>query len=538
MAKSFDIAGVPVGDEHPVFIVAELSANHAGKRDIALKTIETAAKLGANAIKIQTYTPDTLTLKSNAPHFVVKTNNEWAGRTLHDLYAEAMTPWEWHAELKACAESHGIPLFSTPFDPTAVELLEELGCAAHKIASFEIVDLPLVETVARRGKPMIISTGMASLGEIEAAVRTCRAVGNDRLALLRCVSSYPAQPEHMNLQSFGALKSFGTIVGLSDHTRDHTVAIASVALGARIIEKHFILDRAMGGPDAFFSLEPDDLKGLIAAVRATEKAMGAPRFGVSADEKASVAFRRSLFVARDVKEGETLTIDDVRSVRPAFGIAPEHLPFVLGKKASRALKMGDPLAWDMVGGPPERPAISIRAATADDSPALLAWRNDPETRKQSLQTGVVSESDHQAWLARALSSADRKLFIASSGNALVGTLRLDRMANVTDVLGSVDHRRARRAREEARERDARRARRARKSPRREDARGAHSREQRRERELVQARGVLRVRRAHVRGRAVARVRAPHRPVRQIGHPWGPQPRTVTSVATPRRCGNR
>ncbi len=424
--KSFDIAGIPVGDGHPVFIVAELSANHAGKRDVALRTIETAAKLGANAIKIQTYTPDTLTLKSDKPWFVVRTKNEWAGRTLHDLYAEAMTPWEWHAELKACAESCGIPLFSTPFDPTALELLEQIGCAAHKIASFEIVDLPLVETVARRGKPMIISTGMASLGEIEAAVRTCRDVGNERLALLRCVSSYPAQPEHMNLQSFAALKSFGTVVGLSDHTRDNTVAIASVALGARIIEKHFILDRSVGGPDAFFSLEPDELESLVKAVRATERAMGAPRFGVSQDEKASVAFRRSLFVARDVEAGEVLTIDDVRSVRPAHGIGPENLPAVLGRTAARRLEMGTPFAWDMVGGAPDRPSVELRAATADDAPQLLAWRNDPETRKQSVSTDVVAEASHKEWLARSLASSDRRLYIALQAGAEVGTVRLDR----------------------------------------------------------------------------------------------------------------
>lgn len=423
---SFEIAGVPVGDEHPVFLVAELSANHAGNRDVALKTIERAAKVGANAIKIQTYTPDTLTLKSDAPWFVVRTKNEWAGRTLHDLYAEAMTPWEWHAELKACAESFGIPLFSTPFDPTALELLEHLGCAAHKIASFEIVDLPLVETVARRQKPVIISTGMASLGEIEAAVRTCRDVGNHRLALLRCVSSYPARPEHMNLQSLAALKAFGTVVGLSDHTRDHTVAVASVALGARIIEKHFILDRAVGGPDAFFSLEPDEFAGLVKAVRETERAMGPPRFGVSEDERASATFRRSLFVARDVAAGATLTIDDVRSVRPAHGIAPEHLPTVLSKTAARALRGGTPLSWDMVGGAPWGPKVELRPASPDDAPVLLAWRNDPETCRQSATSTPVDESTHRAWLAASLSSADRRLYVALHDGVACGTVRMDR----------------------------------------------------------------------------------------------------------------
>jgi pseudaminic acid synthase len=428
---SFEIAGVPIGDDHPVFIVAELSANHAGKRDVALKTIETAAKLGANAIKIQTYTPDTLTLKSDAEPFVVRTDNAWAGRTLHDLYAEAMTPWEWHAELKACAESCGIPLFSTPFDHTAVEYLEQLGVPAHKVASFEIVDLPLVEHIARRGKPMIISTGMATLGEIEAAVSTCRAAGNHRLALLRCVSCYPARPDAMNLESFTALKSFGTVVGLSDHTRDNTVAVASVALGAKIIEKHFILDRALGGPDSFFSLEPEELRSLIETVRAAERALGKPRFGVSDDEKKSATFRRSLFVARDVTEGAILTRHDVRSVRPAHGLAPSQLPSVLGRRATRALTMGTPLSWDMVGALPPRPSIDLRPATRDDGPLLLAWRNDPETRRASGSTSVVSEPEHLAWLTKSLASPDRALFIAQHAGTTVGTLRLDRAGEST-----------------------------------------------------------------------------------------------------------
>ena len=426
MTQEFEIAGVWVGRGHPVFIIAELSANHGGKLDVALRTIETAAKLGANAIKIQTYTPDTLTLKSGAEHFVVKTKNEWAGRTLHDLYAEAMTPWEWHAELKACAEACGIPLFSTPFDPTAVEFLEQLNVPAHKIASFELVDLALVEHVARRGKPMILSTGMASLGEIEAAVATCRAVGNDRLALLRCVSAYPARPEAMNLQSFEVLKGFGTIIGLSDHTKDSTVAIASVALGAKIIEKHFILDRTMGGPDAFFSLEPDDLAALVKSVRAAEAALGAPRFGVSSDEAASAAFRRSLFVARDVPAGAVLTADDVRSVRPAHGLPALHLPEVLGRTATRALAMGTPLAWDMVGAAPELPAVELRPATTDDGPSLLSWRNDAATRRASGSQAEVTASEHRAWLAESLARGGRALFVAFQDTTRVGTTRLDR----------------------------------------------------------------------------------------------------------------
>ena len=431
--SSFQIGDVGVGGDHPVFIIAELSANHAGNRDVALKTIERAAKLGANAIKIQTYTPDTLTLKSNAPHFIVRTSNEWNGRTLHDLYAEAMTPWEWHAELKACAESCGIPLFSTPFDPSAVELLEALDVQAYKIASFEIVDLPLVANVARRHKPVILSTGMASLGEIEAAVATCRSVGNDRLALLRCVSSYPAKPEAMNLQSFIALRSFGAVVGLSDHTRDNTVAIASVALGAKLIEKHFILDRSVGGPDAFFSLEPDELASLIKTVRDTERAMGKPRFGISSDEKASAAFRRSLFVAKDVKAGATLTSQIVRSVRPSHGLSPEHLPRVLGSVAARDLTAGEPLSWDMVGPKAAHPLVALRPATSSDSDLLFAWRNDEETRRASANTEIVTRHDHDAWLSKSLDSKDRALFMATRDGESVGTARMDREAPHAEV---------------------------------------------------------------------------------------------------------
>ncbi len=432
MVKSFDIGGIPVGGDAPVFIVAELSANHAGRRDVALRTIEAAKKVGADAIKLQTYTPDTLTLDSNAEPFVVRTKNEWAGRTLHDLYAEAMTPWEWHKELKQCAESLGLVLFSTPFDPTAVEFLEALDVPAHKVASFEIVDLPLVENVARRGRPVIISTGMATLGDIEAAIATCRSVGNDRIALLRCVSCYPARPDVMNLTSFRALESFGTVLGLSDHTRDATVAVASVALGAKLIEKHFILDRSMGGPDAFFSLEPDDFKAMVDAVRATERALGAPRFGVSEDEKASATFRRSLFVARDVGAGRVLTCDDVRSVRPAHGLAPQHLPAVLGRRATRDLTMGTPLTWEMVGDRPERGPLTLSPATDDDRDALLAWRNDPETREASVSTAPVSEDDHAKWLRATLASDDRVLWVARSEGARVGQARIDRSREAGD----------------------------------------------------------------------------------------------------------
>jgi GNAT superfamily N-acetyltransferase len=423
--KSFKIGHLDVGQDAPVFVIAELSANHGQRKDIALATIEAAARAGANAIKLQTYTPDTLTLASSAPHFVVKTNNVWAGRTLHDLYREAMTPWEWHAELKECAESLGLLLFSTPFDPTAVEFLEGLDVPAHKVASFELNDLPLVERMARTGKPLIMSTGMASLGDIEAAIAVCRGAGNEQIALLRCVSCYPAKPESMGLSSFGVLAGFGTVVGLSDHTRDATVAIASVALGAKLIEKHFIVDRSVGGPDSFFSLEPSEFRAMVGAVRDAEKALGKPRFGPSPDELASTAFRRSLFVARDVPAGSVLTCDDVRSVRPSAGLSPRYMPAILGRVATVALTAATPLAWDMVGAAPA-PRVTLRAANGDDSERLLGWRNDPETRAMSLTNEVIGLDQHAAWLDRSLLSEARRLTIAEAAGAPVGTVRLDR----------------------------------------------------------------------------------------------------------------
>ena len=419
--KTFRIGQREVGGDNPVFIIAELSANHGQRKDLALKTIEAAADAGADAIKLQTYTPDTLTLKSDAAPFVVKTKNVWAGRTLHDLYAEAMTPWEWHAELMAAARARGLECFSTPFDPTAVAFLEKLGVPCHKVASFELNDLTLVETIARTGKPMILSTGMATLEDIRAALALCREAGNDQLAVLRCVSTYPARPEAMDLRAYETLRELGVVLGLSDHTRDNTVAIASVALGAKVIEKHFILDRSIGGPDSFFSLEPSELKSLVDAVRTTSAAMGRPRFGPSEDEVASTAFRRSLFVSAPVKAGETLTCRNVRSVRPSNGLHPRHLDAILGHVASRDLDAATPLALDMVG--PERVAkiVTLRRATADDSARLLAWRNDPATRANSITADAVTPEQHAAFLSKALTSPDRFLLVCDQG-----TVRLDR----------------------------------------------------------------------------------------------------------------
>ena len=427
MTRHFRVGNVPIGESARTFIVAELSANHGGSLDIALKTVDAAAKAGADAIKVQTYTPDTLTLNSSAPPFIVRTKNEWAGRTLYDLYKEAMTPWEWHAPLQSAARNAGLVFFSTPFDATATEFLSSLDVPAYKIASFEIVDLALVDHVARRGKPMIISTGMASLGEIEAAVRVCRRVGNDEIALLRCVSAYPAQPNAMNLRSLATLNSFGVVIGLSDHTRDSTVATAAVTLGAKLVEKHFILDRSAGGPDAFFSLEPEEFRAMVDAIRNTEAALGPARFGPSQDEVASTAFRRSLFVARNVAANSTITIDDVRSVRPANGIAARHLPEVLGTTAVRDLVGGEPMRWEYIQGP-LTPTVTLRPASADDAPLLLALRNDPKVIEASVTNEAVAAASHAQWLSETMASDSRSLFVALRDDAPIGQARIDRVS--------------------------------------------------------------------------------------------------------------
>jgi pseudaminic acid synthase len=326
-----------------VFCIAELSANHGQDRAVALKTIEAAAAAGADAIKIQTYTPDTMTLNINQAPFIVKTKNIWSGRSLYDLYREAMTPWEWHSELKQAAESNGLVFFSTPFDFTAVDFLEELDVPLYKIASFEIVDIPLIDRVARTKKPVIISTGMASWDEIDEAVKACHAAGNRDIALLKCVSAYPAPLNEMNLSTILKLKEFGTQVGLSDHTIDLTAATTAVALGAKIIEKHFILDRNLGGPDAFFSLEPTEFKSMVDSIRAVEEGLGTPKFGPSPSEQNSVVFRRSLFVVKTVKAGERITTENIRSIRPAGGLSPAKFNEIVGKTAAIDLPVGTPL---------------------------------------------------------------------------------------------------------------------------------------------------------------------------------------------------
>lgn len=337
------IDGRPIGPSEPPYVIAELSANHNGKLDTALRLIEAAREAGADAIKIQTYRPDTITLDCSSDDFIIR-GGLWAGKRLYDLYSEAHTPWEWHAELFAHARRVGITMFSSPFDRTAVDLLESLGAPAYKIASFEAIDLPLIRYVGSTGKPMIISTGMADADEIAEAIAAARDGGCRELAILHCVSGYPAPAADYNLRTIpDMIGRFGVVTGLSDHTLDNATAIASVALGGSIIEKHFTLDRKGGGPDDSFSLEPAELASLCASARTAWEALGTIDYGRKSSEQANVKFRRSLYFVEDMQPGELITEDKLRSVRPGYGMAPKHLPALLGRRVAVAVKRGMPV---------------------------------------------------------------------------------------------------------------------------------------------------------------------------------------------------
>lgn len=334
-----------------VFIIAELSANHNGSLQTALDTITAMSQSGADAIKLQTYTPDTITLDCDTEMFTISQGTLWDKRKFYDLYAEAMTPWEWHKVLFDHAKSLGMEAFSSPFDPTAVDFLENLDVPAYKIASFEITDIPLIEYTARLGKPIIISTGIAQLTEIQEALDACRRVGNDQITLLKCTSAYPAALQEMNLRTIpDMMQKFGVNIGLSDHTMSLSAPVAAVALGARVIEKHFILDRGMGGADSAFSLEPHEFRIMVDAVRDTEKLLGKVTYDLSPKSLKSREFSRSLFITEDVKEGDVLTTSNVRSVRPGFGMSPKHLKEILGKKAKIDLAFGTPLDFKYIEG--------------------------------------------------------------------------------------------------------------------------------------------------------------------------------------------
>ncbi|MGI6737038.1 MAG: pseudaminic acid synthase [Anaerovoracaceae bacterium] len=334
-----------------VWMVAELSANHGRDIDIVKRSIEKAAEIGCDAVKIQTYTPDTITLDCDNEYFRLSTGTIWDGMTLHRLYSEAYLPWEWHRELFRTARETGITLFSSPFDPTAVDLLEDCGCPVYKIASFEINDLPLIRYAAGKGRPMILSTGIATREEIAAAVDACRSAGSGEIYLLQCTSQYPARIEDANLRTMTDMgERFGTGVGLSDHTEGPEAAAAAAALGAQIIEKHFTLDRGIGGPDASFSMEPEDFRAMNRMVRRIEAALGSVDYSLSAARQAARRYARSLFVVADVRRGDPVTAENVRSIRPAAGLAPSCYEEVLGQRFAVDVRAGTPLSLSLLSG--------------------------------------------------------------------------------------------------------------------------------------------------------------------------------------------
>ncbi len=349
MTESMRIGGRRIGKDSPVYIIAELSANHNGEYEQAVRFVRAAKDAGADAVKLQTYTPDTITIASEREEFRISGGTIWDGRNLHELYREAYTPWDWQPKLKKLAEDLGMDCFSSAFDATAVDFLEKMDVPAHKIASFELVDIPLIQKMARTGKPLIMSTGMATVEEIDEALQSARDAGATQIALLKCTSAYPAPPEEMNLRTIPEMqRRFHVPVGLSDHTMGIAVPVAAVALGACIIEKHLTLSRSVPGPDSAFSLEPQEFRALVDAVRIAEKALGQVHFGLSEKEEASRAFRRSLFVVEDVKQGEVFTAQNVRSIRPGNGLHTRHLNDVLGKSAAQSIERGTPLSWEFV----------------------------------------------------------------------------------------------------------------------------------------------------------------------------------------------
>ncbi|SHH20827.1 pseudaminic acid synthase [Tepidibacter thalassicus] len=348
MNKIINIGNKTIGKNQPTYIIAEMSANHAGDFNRAIEIIHAAKESGADCIKIQTYTPDTMTIDCDKEYFKIK-KGTWKGEILYNLYKKAYTPWEWQVDLKKEAEKLGLDFLSTPFDKTSVDFLENLGVKFYKIASFEVTDIPLLKYIASKGKPIIMSTGNATLGEIEEAVKVIREQGNNDLCLLKCSSSYPAISDDMNLKTIQHLQeTFDVVVGLSDHSMGSVGAVCAVALGAKVVEKHFCLSRSIVNPDSSFSMEPDEFKKMVEDIRSAEKAIGKISYNMSERERNNLKFRRSVFIVKDIKKGEVLTENNIRVIRPAYGLEPKYYEYVLGKKASKDLERGTPLTWEMI----------------------------------------------------------------------------------------------------------------------------------------------------------------------------------------------
>lgn len=349
MNNIIEIDGIKIGEGQRTFIIAEMSANHLQDFDRAVEIIKKAKWAGADAIKLQTYTPDTITIDCDNEYFQIKQGTIWDGTTLHKLYQEAYTPWEWQPKLKEVAEKEGLVFFSSPFDFTAVDFLEEIDVPAYKISSFEINDLPFIEYIASKGKPVIISTGIARMGDIQDAIDVCKKCGNENVAFLKCTSAYPSPVEEINLKTIPNMhKTFNVITGLSDHTMGTAVSVGAVALGAKIIEKHLTLRRSDGGADSKFSMEPEEFKEMVDNIRIIEKALGTVNYDLTEKQKKSREHSRSLFIVKDVKEGEEFTSENIKSIRPGYGLETKYIKDIIGKKAAADIKKGTPMDWKLI----------------------------------------------------------------------------------------------------------------------------------------------------------------------------------------------
>lgn len=427
--NTFEINDRIIGEGYPAYIIAEMSANHAGSIERAKEIIRAAKAAGADCVKIQTYTPDTITMNCDNRYFQIE-QGAWNGETLYQLYEKAYTPWEWTEELKAEAARVGIDFFSTPFDNTAVDFLEAVGMEFYKIASFELVDLPLIKYVAEKGKPIILSTGMASFAEIKEAAETIRSTGNNQFAFLRCASAYPAISDEMNLATMIDMgKVFGVPVGLSDHSMGGLAAMVAVAMGASIIEKHFCISRDIDNPDSFFSMEPHEFAQMVQDIRQVEKAKGIVNYGVTEQEKTNRIFRKSIFVTNDIKAGEIITKENIRVIRPGYGLHPREYKYVLGKTVVEDVKRGMPLEGKMIDG-----YLKLRPATIDDCQMIYEWINETETRKQSFSTEHISWETHKKWFDNCMNCAERKLYVCCHAEEQIGQYRIDILSDTEVVI--------------------------------------------------------------------------------------------------------
>lgn len=421
-----------IGNGNPTYMIAEMSANHAGSIERAKEIIHAAKAAGADCVKIQTYTPDTLTIDCDKEYFQIGTGT-WEGENLYQLYGKAYTPWDWQQELKEEADKIGIDFFSTPFDSTSVDFLESIGVEFYKIASFELVDLPLIAYVAAKGKPMILSTGMATVEEINEAVEIIKQTGNENYALLKCSSAYPAVSEDMNLNTILDMKErFQVPIGLSDHSMGSLSAITAVALGATIIEKHFCISREIDNPDASFSMTPEEFKSMVEDVRNVERAKGSIQYGISQQETNNHMFRRSLFVVKDMKKGEKFTQENTRSIRPGHGMKPKYLKVVIGQKSLQDIERGTPLHTELI----EQPLF--RTSTIEDSDILFRWKNDKETRVNSACTKEVTLEEHTDWYQKILADTKKTIYILQAGEELLGQGRLEEKQNIGIISYSVN----------------------------------------------------------------------------------------------------